>query len=127
MLIFKVLVLALVLFVAGWMIVYRSPYDSKNIGYVLWKSGLYKMDLDVATETMVGDTGRYKLVVGKTEAELRQKFGFLLTPSEATPYLRGCYQGSAWKNQRVLFIRKSIWMVVFTDDRVTDLVLIKGC
>jgi hypothetical protein len=125
-LIFGALGLVFVVFLAGWMIVYRSPYDPKNVGYILWKSGLYKIDLDVATETMVGDTGRFKLVIGKTPAELRRGFGFLLEPSQASQYLRGCYQSSPWKDRKVLFIRKSPWMVVFTDDKATDLVLVKG-
>ena len=114
-------------FVGGWILTYPDTSDPKNAEYVLWKVGLYKMNLDMATDTMIGDAHRDKLVVGKTEVQLRNKFGYLLTPNEASPYLRGCYQDSFWKDRTVLFIRKSPWMVVFNGDRAVDLVLIKGC
>lgn len=101
--------------------------DPKNVKYVLWKAGLYRMNLDTAADTMIGDAGHDRLVVGKTRAQLRNKFGYLLTPGEASQYVRGCYQNSDWRNKEVLFIRQSPWMVVFHGDKATDLVLIKGC
>lgn len=110
-----------------WVSTYPSTSDPKNIKYVLWKSDLYPLDVDVATGTMIGDGGRNTLVIGKTEAQLRRKFGYLLTASEASLYLRTCYQNSSWNGKRVLFIRKSPWMVVFDGTTATDLVLIKGC
>src|SRR5882762_12013537 len=116
---------ALVILLGGWEVTYPSPGDPKNIRYVLWKAGLYKMDLDLATGTMVGDPARDKLVIGKTEAALQSRFGYLLTPLDASPYLKAC--SSPWKDRKVLFIRNSPWMVVFNGDKVTELVLIKGC
>jgi len=113
--------------VVGWALMYPSSSDAKNIKYVLWKAGLYKMNLEVATAAMVGDPNRDKLVVGKTKADLRDKFGLLLAPVEASPYLRGCYQSSSWKDRDVLFIGQSSWMVVFDGDKAINLVLIKGC
>jgi hypothetical protein len=113
--------------VIGWVLVYPSSGDPRNIKYVLWKVGLYQMNLDVATGTMIGDPGRDKLVVGKTKAQIRDKFGLLLMPSEASQYLRGCYQSSPWKDRDVLFIRNSSWMIVFDGDSATKLVLMKGC
>jgi hypothetical protein len=101
--------------------------DPKSIKYVLWKHGLYRMDLDTASDTMIGDGSREKLVLGKTKAKLREKFGYLSTLSEVSSYLRGCYQDSGWKGTDVLFIRKSPWMIVFNGDEATKLVLIKGC
>jgi hypothetical protein len=56
----------------------------KNIKYVLWKHGLYGMDLDTASDTMIGDAGREMLVLGKTKVKLREKFGYLSTLSEVT-------------------------------------------
>ena len=111
----------------GWSLTYPSESDPKNIKYVLWKNGLYGMNLDSATGTMIGDSSREKLVVGKTRAQLRERFGYLSTPADASPYLKGCYLDSAWKDKDVLFIRKSPWMVVFDGDKATELVLIKGC
>jgi hypothetical protein len=120
-----VLVVAVV-FLGGWALTYPSP-DPKSIKYVLWKANLYRLNLDEATGTMVGDRHRDELVVGKTKAQLRRKFGSLLSPADASPYLRGCYQNSAWKDRAVLFIGQSSWMVVFDGDKATNLVLVKGC
>ena len=109
-----------------WTLTYPEP-DPKNIKYVLWKHGLYGMDLDTASDTMIGDAGREMLVLGKTKVKLREKFGYLSTLSEVSPYLKGCYQNSDWKRPDVLFIRKSPWMIVFSGDKAAKLVLIKGC
>ncbi len=123
-----IVIFALVLVAfGGWALMYPSSNDPKSIKYVLWKAGLYRANLDVATAAMVGDPYRDKLVVGKTKAQLRDKFGSLLSPAEASSYLRGCYQNSAWKDRDVLFIRQSSWMVVFDGDKATNLVLVKGC
>lgn len=115
-----------ILFAAGWVSTYTSR-DPKNLQYILWKAGVYKLDLSSATDTMIGDANSDKLVVGKTKAQIEKRFGPLLTPEQATPYLRGCWQDSDWKNKVVFFIENSPWMVVFDGDKATDLVLIKGC
>ena len=117
----------LVVCIVGWALMYPSSSDPKNIKYVLWKAGLYRVDVDVATTVMIGDPSRDKLVLGKTKAQLRDRFGSLLSPAEASPYLRGCYQNSPWKDRNVLFIEHSSWMVVFDDDKASKLVLVKGC
>jgi hypothetical protein len=125
----RTVILALVFSIAvviGWALTYPSETDPKNVKYVLWKSGLYGMNLDTATSTMIGDGSREKLVVGKTKFQLREKFGYLLKPGDVSPYLRGCYQDSVWKDRDALFIRKSAWMVIFDGDKATELVLIKG-
>ncbi len=113
--------------IGGWALMYPSSSNPKNIKYVLWKVGLYRVNLEVATTAMIGDPGREKLVVGKTKAQLRGRFGRLVTLAEASPYLRGCYQNSFWKERDVMFIGQSPWMVVLDDDKATNLVLIKGC
>jgi hypothetical protein len=122
--------LALTIFIAvviGWAVTYPSDSDPKNIKYVLWKNGLHGMNLDAATETMIGDGSREKLVIGKSKVQLREKFGYLSTPADVSQYLRRCYQTSAWKDRDALFIRNSSWMVIFDGDKATELVLIKGC
>jgi hypothetical protein len=113
--------------IGGWALMYPSSSDPKNIKYVLWKAGLYRVNLEVATAAMIGDPSRDKLVVGKTKAQLRDRFGPLVSAAEASLYLRGCYQNSSWKDRDVLFIGQSPWMVVFDGDKATNLVLIKGC
>ena len=111
---------------AAWLLTYPSPSDPKNIRYVFWKAGVYKMDPDVATETMIGDASSDQSVVGKTKLQLRARFGYLVAPADASTYLRGCYQHSPWKDRDVLFIRRSPWMIVFDDNKATNLVLAKG-
>jgi hypothetical protein len=126
----KIVALALAFFVAvviGWAATHPSLSDPKNIKYVLWKNGLYEMNLDAATDTMIGDGSREKLVIGKSKVQLRERFGYLSTPADVSQYLRGCYQTSAWKSSDALFIRNSPWMVIFDGDKATELVLIKGC
>src|ERR1700685_2283719 len=105
-----------------WALSFPSDADPKNIKYVLWKNGLYEMNLDAATNTMIGDGNREKLVIGKSKVQLREKFGYLSTPADVSQYLRGCYQTSAWKDRDALFIRNSPWMVIFDGDKATELV-----
>jgi hypothetical protein len=81
--------------VMEWVLQYPSESDPKNIKYILWKTNLYGMDVDAATGTMIGDRGREKLVVGKTRVQLQEKFGYLVMVTDASPYLRSCYQNSA--------------------------------
>jgi hypothetical protein len=50
-----------------WVALYPASSDPKNIEYVLWKAGLYRFDLATATSTMIGDSRRDGLVVGKTK------------------------------------------------------------
>jgi hypothetical protein len=121
------IVLAVAAFFGAWIVAYPSESDHKNIRYVCWKAGVCKMNLDMATGTMIGDPTADKLVIGKTEAELRFRFGFLVELSQAGGYYQSCYESSSWKNRRVLFLRNSPWMVVFSGDRASNLVLIKGC
>ncbi|SRR5258708_49453 len=118
---------AILLFLSVWLLLYPSRSDPKNIQYILWKAGLWNMNLDAAAQTMIGDADAEKLVLGRTEEQVRGRFGYLLLPADATPYLRNCYQGSAWKAKEVRFIRQSPWMIVFESDRAVKLVLIKGC
>ena len=117
---------ALMMSFGSWTLIYPSP-DPKNIKYVLWKAGLYKLNIDEVTGTMVGDRNQSKLVAGKTKEQLRDKFGSLLPAADASSYLRDCYHNSYWKDRDVLFIGHSWWMVVFDGDKATNLVLLKGC
>jgi hypothetical protein len=121
-----VLLASLIAVALCWHLLYPSP-DPKRMGYVFWKAGLYRLNPDEALGTMVGDPQRDRLVLGKTKTQLRDKFGVLLTPGEASAYLRGCYEASSWKGKDVRFVRESLWMVVFNQDKATELVLMKGC
>ena len=78
---------------------------------------------------MVGDRYRDGLVLGKTKAQLQERFGPLVPLANVFSYLRACYENSARKGKDVLFIAHSSWMVgVFDGDKAVDLVLVgKGC
>jgi hypothetical protein len=121
-----VLATVLLLTIACWIELYPSTSDPKNIEYVLWKRHLFPLNIDTALGTMIGDASRNELVIGKTETQLRGRFGYLLPVSEVSQYLRGCYE-EYWNGKRVVFLRDSPWMVVLEGDRATELVLIKGC
>src|SRR6266851_5264343 len=120
------LTLVALVILGGWVLVYPSPTDPKNIRYVLWKAGLYKLDVNVTTAAMVADRNRDKLVLGKTEAELREKFGLLLEPDHASPYLADCFQKSSWKGNSALFIGQTPWLILLENGKAKNLVLLKG-
>ncbi len=111
----------------AWMLLYPSPSDPKNLQYVLWKAGIPCINLDTAAETMIGDCSASKLVLGKTKAQLQRRFGILLPPGKASDYLQkyGAYSPTG-AGKDVMFIRQSPWMVIFINDKATDLILIKG-
>jgi hypothetical protein len=76
-----ILVPAVILsFIVGWILMFPSRGDPKNIQYILWKAGIYRMPIEVAADTMIGDVHPEELVVGKTKAQLQNRFGPLLSP-----------------------------------------------
>src|SRR5690348_9755071 len=84
-----VFILAIIVFIGGWTLLYPSP-DRRNIKYVLWKAGLYRMNLGQAEGIMILDPGRDDLVVGKTRAEIERRFGRLSPLSDASEYAKFC-------------------------------------
>lgn len=118
---------ALVISIGVWELLYHNA-DPKDLRYKGWKLGIYPMDPDSALETMVGDVHRDDLVIGKTEAELIKKFGYVIPVSQADDgYYGSCYRTSGRPSQPALVLRNSIWMVLMKDGRAVDLVLLKGC
>ena len=65
----------LLAFVIAWGVSYRGDGDPKNLHYILWKAGLCPMDLDRAAWTMIGDATGREIVIGKTTAQLKDRFG----------------------------------------------------
>jgi hypothetical protein len=116
----------LILSVGVWELLYHSA-DPKDLRYKGWKLGIYPMDPDSALETMVGDVHRDDLVIGKTEAELIKKFGYVTPMSQADEYNDYCYRTSGRPLQPALILRKSGWIVLMKDGRAEELVLFKGC
>jgi hypothetical protein len=122
------LVLIPCIFVGTWVGLYPDQGDPKNIHYVLWKWGLVPMDAGFALGVMTHDNAQ-PLVVGKSEEQLKKRFGYLLTLNQTTSYNRLCYFNSDWNGngKTVKFLRDSNVTVVFKDDKATELVLVKGC
>jgi hypothetical protein len=118
------IILVASLAVGVWAFTYPGT-DRRGIKYVLWKAGLYKMNIDQAAFAMVGDADRDNLVVGRTKEQLENRFGNLLTPEQVSEYYRNGYN-LGWKGKDVLFIKNSPWMIVFDHGRATSLVLMKG-
>jgi hypothetical protein len=102
------------------------PSDHNSIPYILWRHGYSTMNEKHAVEVMLEDQNRNDLVVGKTQSELAQRFT-LITPAQALPYYRRCYEASAWKGHKALFIKSTPWLIVFNDDKAVELLLVKGC
>jgi hypothetical protein len=118
-----------------WVTAYPEDYDPKNIDYVLWKHGLNQnMNLDHAVGGMTHDTWAVRLVSGLTVDQLKSRFGFVRTLSEARPYDQLCYtQGGAIgeagvraDGKEVRFLRNSDWMVILDQGKAVDLILCKG-
>jgi hypothetical protein len=61
-------------------VTYPSDSDPKNIKYVLWKNGLYGMNLDATTGTMIGDGRREKVVIGKSKSRCRKSLAISRRP-----------------------------------------------
>jgi hypothetical protein len=106
---------------------YPGPYDSKCIRYQAWKLGIPLLTEDQGLETMVADSHRESLVIGKTEADLTKRFGYVTPMSRASEYYKFCYRTSGRPMQPALMLRNSNWMVLMKDGRAEDLVLLKGC
>lgn len=123
------LALAPVLGVGGWVATYPDSGDPKNVQYVFWKWGIVHIDLDRATDVMIGDPSRGSLVIGRSEGELKARFGYLRPLSDANSYLKYCYFNSPWSRngKTAMSLRNSNWMVLFENGKATDLVLAKGC
>lgn len=62
------------------------------------------------------------------------RFGYVLKPEQARPYLRLCHMqpgavgqlGVQAQGKQVLFLRDTDWMAILDSGRVVDLVLCKG-
>ena len=116
---------AVALMLGLWQASYGSQDDPKNLRYLLWKMGIASMDLDQVCATMSHDSSD-KLVLGKSKAQLEQRFGFLTKPENAEPYLDESYKNSWFSGKDVLFIRHSPWAIVFENGKATNLILVKG-
>jgi|SRR5579864_1368665 len=108
----------------AWHALYPSANDPKNIRYVLWKRGLYPLNLDIALGTMIADRDRDTLVLGRSKEQLRKRFGYLLSPDQTSEYYRNIYLERGYGD--ALFLRGSPWLVVFSDGRASKLIFIKG-
>jgi len=104
-----------------------DPTETVGVRYWAWKHGLVQMDLDHALDEMVNDPGRDSLVLGKTEPELRAKFGFTLPVEQASSYVQYCYKNSQYTKSQVFMLRHSNWMVLMRDNKAAQLLRVSGC
>lgn len=117
-----------------WIATYPDRGDPKNLNYVLWKHGLNSdMDLNTALATMTHDRWSERRVLGLTPDQLKDRFGYVKTYDEVSPYLQRCATptglGEPEKTprvQNVLFLRDEDYMVIMRNGRAVDLVLCKG-
>jgi hypothetical protein len=117
----------------AWLETYPDSGDPKNIYYVLWKHGLNnKIDIDSALGAMSHDAWPVRRVQGLTRDQIKERFGYVRTLDETTPYLRACdstplSQAETRGNREdVVFLRDSAWMVVIQNGKAVDLILCKG-
>lgn len=119
-----IIVAVLLLVVVGWEALYPDKYDPKNIHYVFWKWHLLPIDLDRAVSTMHHDRASEEMILGKTEAAVTKRFGYLL-PQEAAP---SCFrtesEGVAPLGDKALFLRKSDYLVIFHNGVAVRVVLL---
>ena len=108
-----------------WEATYAERYDPKNLHYLGWKYHLLPMDPHRALSIMTHDGKSDQLVLGKTRKQLQQRFGFILTKDQASPYLRE-YCAASRPNAEVLFLNSNNYMVVLENDRAVELILCKG-
>ena len=106
---------------------FHGPGEPKDLRYLGWKLGVYPQNVDEALDTMIADSHRDNLVLGKTKEQLIKRFGFVSSVSEADEYVNYCYDNSQYRGKPVLFLRKSHWMVSLENGRANILVLVKGC
>lgn len=118
-------VLGLAGFFLLWWAMYPDYYDPKSIAYVEWKAHLLPMDPRRALRIMTHGANSDKLVLGESEDQLRNRFGFVRTVDQVSPYLRD-YCAAARPGAEVRFFNSSNWMVIMEHDRAVELVLCKG-
>lgn len=121
-----VLVFALVILVVagGWKALYPDRDDPKNLHYVLWKWHLASIDLDRAVSVMSHDSASEQMILGKNERSLTSRFGYLLSPEAASPCYRAEAQKAKTNGDKVLFLRRSDYMIVFHDGVATQVILL---
>lgn len=116
---------AFALLLGVWEATYPDAYDPKNPHYVAWKWHILPMNPRRALSTMTHDAYSQRLVVGKSSDELVERFGFVKTVSQVSPYLRE-YCAASRPDTDVLFLNNSDYMVVMQNGRAIELVLCKG-
>jgi hypothetical protein len=117
-------VLAVLVTSLFWEAMYPDKYDPKNPHYVLWKWHLASIDLDRAVSVIHHDRWSERMIIGKSEKSLTSRFGYLLPPVSASPCLRAPSQGIDAAGDKVLFLRKSDYAIIFHDGVAIRVVLL---
>lgn len=122
--IFLAFAVAILIVTGVWEAMYPDRDDPKNLHYVLWKWHLASIDLDRAVGVMSHDRASEQMILGKNEKSLRSRFGYMLFPEAASPCYRPYAREAAANGDKVLFLRKSDYMIVFHDGVATQAVLL---
>jgi hypothetical protein len=126
-------VLLIPIFVAFlWTLAFQDNDDPKNIKYVLWKHHLNPwMNLDDAAYTVVHDSERDQLIVGRSANELRKRFGYMIVPATRSPYFQDCAadsptHGPPHRHDGALYLRQTDLIVFLNEGTATETMMCKG-
>lgn len=117
-------IITLVAIAALWAGLYPDKYDPKNLHYVLWKWHLASIDLDRAVSVMHHDRWSDRMILGKGEEALTRRFGYLLRPEDAASCYRDASHEFAANGDKVMFLRRSDYLIVFRDGVATRVILL---
>ena len=120
----SIIIAGVVIAAVGWEALYPDKYDPKNIHYLLWKWHLAPIDLDRAVSTMHHDRASEEMILGKSEAAVTKRFGYLLQPASAPSCFRTESEGIALPGEKALFLRKSDYLIIFRDGVAVRVVLL---
>jgi hypothetical protein len=70
------------------------------------------------------DQASEKMILGRSERALTNRFGYLLTPDEASRCNRTASQGLVPAGDEALFLRSSNYLIIFHKGVATDVVLL---
>jgi hypothetical protein len=124
--ILMILFITLFIVIGGWICLYPSANDPKNLGYLLWKLGICDISVENAVCAMIGDNSRETIIIGKTKTKIEKRFGRLMASEEAPIYFINYCNSLKSPSNEVYLIRNSPWIILFKNGVAVDLILFKG-
>jgi len=116
-----------ILGIIAWEAHFHGTTDPRDLQYIGWKIGIFPFDPDRALGTMILDTHRDKIVLGKTEDELKAQFVYVRAVSADDAHYKDCFKYFGHSaGGRLLTLRDTDWVVLMKNDHVAALTLAKG-